>query len=310
MSKFGDFTTALRFREAVTQIAESVVERMRPTYRYAAVMGINHGTRRVTVRFPGESTDVTIAAGSILPSAVGQTVRIAGVGGERYVADVVGVAHGASPFATPRTSLTDPGNAYRNTVQYSSQSLNRHMSSGLYNGDNMGSAPDASWWFIQVITHTNGTDTNGGWTRQVAYGMTGNKGVYTRWTTGADPALAGSWTSWTLIGGEDSGWVEITTFVSGWSSYQVGIGNDWTPRYRKRNGVVNLEGLVNGGPTGTCTTLPVGFRPGTGRLMRAALNAEAGIQRLDITSAGDLYFGAGASTTGWHNIACSFIAEN
>jgi hypothetical protein len=293
MSKFGDFTTALRFREAVTQIAESVVERMRPTYRYAAVMGINHGTRRVTVRFPGESTDVTIAAGSIMPSAVGQTVRIAGVGGERYVADVVGlsVADRRLIGADTRTVNDNP-----TVAAWGARTM-----SGLEfkNGGTIG-LPDAHYG---IMTLSPWGDDSGGGVHQLAFGPSGM--FYRYGTRGGN-----TWGPWTSVAGSDTAWAELLP-ASGWSPYQSGIGLEWTPRYRRKGGIVYVEGLMNGGPTGLVTTLPVGFRPGSGVSMRWNGTGGNGTCRVDFNANGTVVVnGEGTQTTGWHSLQAAFIAEN
>lgn len=111
---------------------------------------------------------------------------------------------------------------------------------------------------------------------------------------------------------EDTGWIEITALATGWTSYQVGLGSSWTPRYRRKSGIVYIEGLLNGGPTGLAFTLPAGFRCGTGTTMRH-LGTSGGIDRVDINSNGTFTFQStlvGAATTGWHNIGCSYIQEN
>lgn len=309
MMGFEDFATAAKFRDLVTKIAEDVVERTRPRYRYATVMTIDRVTRTATVQFPGETSTVKVGMGAIQPSATGQRVRIHGVQGERYIADVIGDDFGTAPYTKPVSATTDPGNATRGITLYSNQSLNKWMSTGFYNGDNMTGAPSTAWWYIHNMTHTNGTDSNGGWHRQVAYGMTGDKNIYTRRCDGQNPTVAGNWSVWSLISSEDTSWQEVTSFGSGWSAYATGVNNHWTPRYRRRNGVVFLEGLVSGGPTGSAFTLPVGYRPAT-VLMRGVVISGGTLQRLDINPNGDVYFGEGTQTTGWHSINASFNADN
>lgn len=95
--KFEEYATAAKFRDLVTRIAEDTVERLRPRYRYATVKTI--GTNTATVQFPGEDSEVTVGMGAIKPSAIGQRVRIHGVQGERYIADVLG-----RPALDPGTS--------------------------------------------------------------------------------------------------------------------------------------------------------------------------------------------------------------
>lgn len=90
MSDEWDFAT--KFRDVIVEICESVIERSRPDSRYATVISIDRTARTCKVRFPGETDDMTIAMGSIQPAKPGQTVRIAGTLGDRYVDDVMGEA--------------------------------------------------------------------------------------------------------------------------------------------------------------------------------------------------------------------------
>ena len=57
---------------------------------------------------------------------------------------------------------------------------------------------------------------------------------------------------------QDTGWINVSTFGSSWASF----GPSWTPRFRKLNGVVYLNGLLSGTISNiTLFTLPEGFRP-------------------------------------------------
>lgn len=149
--------------------------------------------------------------------------------------------------------------------------------------------------------------------RQLSFSGQGSV-VWDKSTTLPSPASNGTaqylFTTTSQRENDSRGWVELTP-LAGWTSYQTGIGNDWTPRARKVGGLVFTEGLFNGGsPTGTACTLPVGLRPGQGTTMREARNS-AGAQRMDITAGGNIIFSGteGAQTTGWHSIACQFPAE-
>ena len=68
--------------------------------------------------------------------------------------------------------------------------------------------------------------------------------------------------SWLLQGGVDSGWVNITSFGTGWAAFNA----NWPPQYRKlSNGMVMLRGLLAKSSAltlpETMVTLPAGFRP-------------------------------------------------
>lgn len=198
------------------------------------------------------------------------------------------------------------------TVAAANNTLNQHLRSGWYDGVSIAGAPTGDWWLVQVISHSGGSH----WQRQIAYSMTSEQGtqsVYSRRCNGGDPTLAASWTAWAPMQ-QDSGWTELTGFVNGASAYQVGLGNSWTPRYRKVSGIVHLEGLVNAGTTAAVhvCTLPAGFRPGTGVKMVNMFASGPSVRRMDIGTDGAMIFRevVGTASTGWHNIGCSFPQEN
>lgn len=101
----------------------------------------------------------------------------------------------------------------------------------------------------------------------------------------------------------DSSWT-TATLLNGWSTKF-----DRTPRFRRVGNMVQLSGGVGGGTTGDGTSvfvLPVGMRPsrtivvpviaaGTG----AILNSNALINRMVITSAGNVTFSYGWNPEGW-----------
>lgn len=87
----GDFETALAMRDVMQTLVAAEVEKQRPRYQYATVTGIDRPSRKCSVQFPGEATSVSVNMGSIQPSAVGQTVRIEGLAGDRFVGDVLGL---------------------------------------------------------------------------------------------------------------------------------------------------------------------------------------------------------------------------
>jgi hypothetical protein len=89
---FDDWDFATRFRDVIANIAEATIERTRPSARYARVVTIDRAGRKCTVLFPGEPGAVSIPMGSIQPAQPGQTVRIMGVLGDRYIDDVMGEA--------------------------------------------------------------------------------------------------------------------------------------------------------------------------------------------------------------------------
>ena len=101
-------------------------------------------------------------------------------------------------------------------------------------------------------------------------------------------------------------------FQTGWSHYagQSGIGSDWTGRVMRKNGLVIMEGLItSNGSTNHAFTLPSGFRPYYGNVMRETVNSDdVGNRRFDIYTNGQVHLFAGAR--GWYSIGCVFQAEN
>lgn len=90
MAGFGEYKTALKTRDIIERIARSVINRERPKYRYAKVMAIDSVNFKCDVQFPGQSTTVRVSMGTIQPSEINQTVRVAGLGNDFYIEDVIG----------------------------------------------------------------------------------------------------------------------------------------------------------------------------------------------------------------------------
>lgn len=113
MSGFGDFDTALQARETLTRLVIGVLDRERPPYRYGTVISIDPDGRSCMVRFPGGavdgSNDVQVKIGGITPSSTGQTVRVAGFNGDKFISDVLGRA---VLTTTISTDLPVPTGAY------------------------------------------------------------------------------------------------------------------------------------------------------------------------------------------------------
>lgn len=87
----GDFQTAMEMREILQQLVKDEMERQRPRYQYATVTAYDRTTRKCSVQFPGEVGSVSVNMGSIQPSYVGQTVRVGGLAGDRFIEDVMGI---------------------------------------------------------------------------------------------------------------------------------------------------------------------------------------------------------------------------
>jgi len=107
---------------------------------------------------------------------------------------------------------------------------------------------------------------------------------------------------------EDSGWIFVgdtgaPAFENSWVDYGSTFGS---PRFRKINGIVHMEGLIKDGTVGsTAFTLPAGYRP-YNRLIIASQASNA-LGRLDVLEDGSVAPWAGSNS--WFSITCSFVAH-
>lgn len=85
-----DFAFSMQMRDTIEKIATSVVERLRPRYRYAVVESIDYAASTCAVIFNGEDSSVIVNMTTVKPSAVGQVVRVDGLLNDRFIADVKG----------------------------------------------------------------------------------------------------------------------------------------------------------------------------------------------------------------------------
>lgn len=119
---------------------------------------------------------------------------------------------------------------------------------------------------------------------------------------------------WTAWAGTIDQWRLLTPhLISGTTAYETSLGNNYAPRYTKRNGIVFLDGLLNVSSTNPthAFTLPVGYRPYAGAHMVAAFTTSQYVRRLDIHGDGTGVFRESPSlATGWHAITTCFPAHN
>lgn len=116
-------------------------------------------------------------------------------------------------------------------------------------------------------------------------------------------------TTWATpaAGGASAPTVHVPTFLNGWSAYGLGYRNPVV--YKFSNGLVVLEGLMQGGAIGDIAafTLPVGWRP-SGRIFFAVRTSTGlGSDRLDVAANGDVIPIAGGN--GYFGLAGSWYAE-
>lgn len=110
---FSRYTVAQDMVNIIRKVAAEQIEKLRPQYRFATVDSIDRVNLKCDVIYVGETVPVTVSMGSIQPLNVGQTVRIAGMTGDRYIDDVLGEGYGntsgtVEPGFRISTSTTKP----------------------------------------------------------------------------------------------------------------------------------------------------------------------------------------------------------
>jgi hypothetical protein len=166
-----DYRFALEFRAELQRLVKEEVERQRPRYQMATVVSIDRVLRKCTVQFPSDTTTSTVSMGSIQPSSVGQVVRVEGLSGDRYIADVLGPAYEtletrvtsieANPGATSNL-LNNGGFEYGSTQHWSTfwssggvthglDSVGGNAYSGAYSYQATVTATDANMVLSQTV---------------------------------------------------------------------------------------------------------------------------------------------------------------
>jgi hypothetical protein len=184
MTGFERFDTAVKIRDLVRKITEAKVEELRPRLQYATVTAIDIVKRQASVLFPGETTEAKVTFGSIVPATVGQVVRVEGVPGDRFIADVMGSDARArvyiQTFAPPGLTINDKGDLWIDT------STDARIIS-VWNGSAWQNLELASQEY--VISRGNDLVTNGlgtlgtnynfsGWTFSISIAPTGVAGAF------------------------------------------------------------------------------------------------------------------------------------
>lgn len=105
-----EFSYSLELRDVVNRIIRDQVNKLRPRYRYATVVLIDRVNRKCTIIYNGETNEVIVNMGSVQPKDIGQTVRIEGIGTDKYIADVMGDSHlygltGGEPLPSSSTYM-------------------------------------------------------------------------------------------------------------------------------------------------------------------------------------------------------------
>lgn len=84
-------------------------------------------------------------------------------------------------------------------------------------------------------------------------------------------------------GMEDTGWIELP-LLNGWAKYSTA----YACRYKRLNGIVYIQALLNGGTSTSVGTLPVGFRPSESVFSTGFNNGTSSAVRVHVLSNGTL----------------------
>lgn len=89
MSSFEKQSTATAFRDVVREMVQAEVDRIRPRYRYATVVQVTD-VNKCEIQYPGEDNTVVVTMPYNARLEPGQVVRIEGMQGDRFIANVIG----------------------------------------------------------------------------------------------------------------------------------------------------------------------------------------------------------------------------
>jgi hypothetical protein len=102
MADFGDYAVALKYRDVMNALVDTRVQLYHPGYRYGVVESIDGTNRQVIVEIVGEpGSEVVVKYNAVIPSYVGQYIRIAGPTAAPFVDSVIdgtSISQGAMLF--------------------------------------------------------------------------------------------------------------------------------------------------------------------------------------------------------------------
>lgn len=109
----------------------------------------------------------------------------------------------------------------------------------------------------------------------------------------------------------DTPWTPVV-FQNGWKN--VGSSN-MPAQYRRKNGIVYLRGLINGGGVAVAFTLPLGFRPllstsGDELRFMAANDLGSGATMLSVKQNGEVSMQVSKASSGWIDLAATSWSVN
>lgn len=85
-----DLSFSLQMRDIVNSLIQDAIDQQRPKPRYAIVKAIDRANGKCTITYNGETSQIIVNMGTPSPSNIGQTVRVAGIGTDKYIDGVVG----------------------------------------------------------------------------------------------------------------------------------------------------------------------------------------------------------------------------
>lgn len=104
MTDFSSFLLAGDFQNIINKMVDDRIAEKRPRHKYAVVQGsIDYTARTCMVMFNGDTSSVKVSFGATAPTSVGQVVRIEGVTGDRYIADIIGLNFAESTANSAQT---------------------------------------------------------------------------------------------------------------------------------------------------------------------------------------------------------------
>lgn len=291
---FSGYDTALEMRRLIENVAAGVVNKLRPRPRYGAVQSIDDENAKCTVLFVGDTEPVEVNTGSLVPSHIGQRVKVEGLGVDKCVTALYGnegvTIHAAStgPFVklariftgTRKEVTLDASTPDQLKVQFSSGGTD--SGSWLFNSDG------TAYYNSEVLANQiqigppalpaegllDPYYRTAGPAKVKVDGESTFTGPY-NWLHTYDPRgsrrvlLQRDYTNstWVIEGQKDPNKI-LLPLASNWTSYNLIVGSHtWAlPKAQLLpSGIVVLSGLIRA--KGTVTdgqlvgTLPSGMRP-------------------------------------------------
>jgi len=90
MAGMDDLRFSLAMRDIVNSLIQEALDQQRPKPRMATVKAIDRANGKCTITYNGETSQIIVNMGTPSPSAIGQWVRVAGIGTDKYIDGVVG----------------------------------------------------------------------------------------------------------------------------------------------------------------------------------------------------------------------------